>query len=73
MKISDSVTLNNGIKMDWFGLGVFQSSEGGEVENAIKWALEAGYRSIDTASVYGNERGVGKAIRESSVPREEIF
>ncbi len=70
---SDRATLNNGVKMDWLGLGVFQSSEGGEVENSIKWALEAGYRSIDTASVYGNERGVGEAIRESSVPREEIF
>ena len=69
----DYTTLNNGVKMPWFGFGVFQSKDGEEVENAVKWALEAGYRSIDTAAIYGNEHGVGKAIRESGVPREEIF
>ncbi len=71
--ITDCATLNNGLKMPWFGLGVFKSKEGEEVEQAVKWALAAGYRSIDTAAIYGNERGVGKAIRESGVPREEIF
>lgn len=71
--LQDCVTLNNGVKMPWFGFGVFQSKDGEEVENAVKWALEAGYRSIDTAAIYGNEHGVGKAIRDSGVPREEIF
>ena len=71
--LQDCTTLNNGEKMPWFGFGVFQSKDGEEVENAVKWALEAGYRSIDTAAIYGNEHGVGKAIRESGVPREEIF
>jgi diketogulonate reductase-like aldo/keto reductase len=71
--INDYTTLNNGVKMPWFGFGVFQTKEGEEVEQAVKWALEAGYRSIDTAAIYGNEHGVGKAIRESGVPREEIF
>ena len=71
--LQDYTTLNNGVKMPWFGFGVFQSKDGEEVENAVKWALEAGYRSIDTAAIYGNEHGVGKAIRESGVPREEIF
>ncbi len=71
--ISDKTTLNNGVKMPWFGLGVFESREGGEIENAIHTAFEHGYRSIDTASFYQNERGVGKAIQESNVPREEIF
>ncbi len=59
--------------MPWLGFGVFKIEDGRKVEESVKHALEAGYRSIDTASVYGNERGVGKAIRESDVPREEIF
>ncbi len=71
--ISDKTTLNNGVQMPWLGLGVFESREGGEIENAIHTAFEQGYRSIDTASFYYNERGVGKAIQESNVPRKEIF
>ena len=73
MDISSKTTLNNGVEMPWLGLGVFRSEEGLEVENAVKTALENGYRSIDTAAIYQNERGVGKAILESSVAREEIF
>lgn len=73
MNISSKVKLNNGVEMPWFGLGVFLSNEGEEVENAVKVALQTGYRHIDTAAIYKNERGVGKAIRESGVPREEIF
>lgn len=71
--IKDCTTLNNGLEMPWLGFGVFQIPDGQEVELAVRAALDVGYRSIDTASVYGNERGVGKAIRESSVPREDIF
>ena len=71
--IKDCTTLNNGLKMPWLGFGVFKVPEGEEVENSIKSALETGYRHIDTAALYGNERGVGKAIRASGVPREEIF
>jgi diketogulonate reductase-like aldo/keto reductase len=71
--INNRAVLNNGTKMPWLGLGVFMSRDGGEVETAVRWALEAGYRSIDTASVYGNERGVGKAVRESGVTREDLF
>ena len=73
MDISSKVTLNNGVEMPWLGLGVFQASEGGEVENAVKTALKTGYRSIDTAALYGNEQGVGTGIKESNVPREEVF
>jgi diketogulonate reductase-like aldo/keto reductase len=73
MDISSKVKLNNGVEMPWFGLGVFLSNEGEEVENAVKVALQNGYRHIDTAAIYKNERGVGKAIKESGVPREEIF
>lgn len=71
--IKDCTILNNGVKMPWLGFGVFKVEDGYEVEKAVSCALEAGYRSIDTASIYGNERGVGKAIKESGIPREEIF
>ena len=75
-KISDikgSFTLHNGVEMPYFGLGVYLSEDGQEVINAVKWALEADYRHIDTAAIYDNEEGVGQGVRESSVPREEIF
>jgi diketogulonate reductase-like aldo/keto reductase len=68
-----STTLNNGLEMPWLGLGVFQADEGNQVEQAVSWALEAGYRAVDTAAAYGNERGVGKAIKKSGIPRNEIF
>lgn len=68
-----TILLNNDVEMPLLGLGVFQARDGREVEQAITWALEAGYRSIDTAAAYRNEEGVGSAIRNSSVPREEIF
>ena len=71
--IKDCTLLNNGVRMPWLGFGVFKISDGQEVEQAVSYALEAGYRSIDTAAVYGNECGVGKAIRESGIPREDIF
>ena len=73
MNITSTTTLNNGVKMPWLGLGVFRAEEGKEVETAVKVALEHGYRSIDTAAVYQNERGVGKAILETGIPRNEIF
>lgn len=73
MNLSSATTLNNGLRMPWLGLGVFLSKEGTEVENAVKVALANGYKSIDTAAIYKNERGVGKAIRESGIPREDIF
>lgn len=59
--------------MPYFGLGVYLSEDGNEVINAINWALETGYRLIDTAAFYHNEEGVGQAVRNSQVPREEIF
>ena len=73
MDIGRTVTLNNGVSMPVLGLGVWQMREGQETENAVRWALDAGYRLIDTAKLYGNERSVGKAIRESGIPREEVF
>jgi len=67
------VTLYNGVEMPIFGLGVHRAKAGEEVETAVKCALQAGYRSIDTATYYQNERSVGKVILESGIPREEIF
>jgi diketogulonate reductase-like aldo/keto reductase len=71
--IGDYTVLHNGVQMPWLGLGVWKAKEGEEVEQAVKAALAHGYRHIDTAAVYGNEAGVGKALRESGVPREQVF
>ena len=71
--LQGTFTLHNGVKMPYFGLGVYLSEDGQEVINAVQWALEAGYRHIDTASIYKNEEGVGKGIKESRVPRKDIF
>ncbi|MFT7821230.1 aldo/keto reductase [Bacillus siamensis] len=70
-------TLHNGVEMPWFGIGVFKVEEGAELVNAVKTALAHGYRSVDTASIYGNEEGVGEGIRqglqEAGLKREDIF
>jgi len=71
--VKDPVALNNGMRMPLLGLGVWQVRDGTEAENAVRWALEAGYRHIDTAQAYGNEESVGKALRASGVPRSEVF
>ncbi|RLP09665.1 aldo/keto reductase [Propionibacterium australiense] len=66
------ITLNNGVEMPQIGFGVFQT-EPAETKNAVLTALEVGYRHVDTAAGYGNEREVGQAIRESGLPREKVF
>lgn len=71
--ITDCTTLQNGVKMPWLGLGVFQISDGSSVQRAIRDALDVGYRSIDTAVIYGNEAGVGAAVNDSKINREDIF
>jgi diketogulonate reductase-like aldo/keto reductase len=65
--------LADGAEMPLLGLGVWQVPDGATCENAVRWALEIGYRHIDTAQAYGNEESVGRALRDSGVPREEIF
>src|SRR3954464_6869384 len=65
--------LADGSEMPLLGLGVWQVEDGAEAENAVRWALDLGYRHIDTAQAYGNEESVGRALRDSGVPREEIF
>lgn len=67
-----TVTLNNGITIPQLGFGVFQVPDD-ETTAAVSSALEAGYRSIDTAAVYGNEAGVGRALEASGLPREDLF
>ena len=66
-------TLSDGNSIPTVGLGVWQAEDGPETENAVRWALEAGYRHIDTAQAYGNEARVGRALRDSGVAREEVF
>lgn len=65
--------LSNGVKIPKIGFGTWQTKSGEEAYNSVKWALEAGYRHIDTAYVYENEESVGKAILDSGIKREEIF
>jgi diketogulonate reductase-like aldo/keto reductase len=65
--------LADGNEIPMLGLGVWQVSNGPECVNAVRWALETGYRHIDTAQAYGNEQSVGRGFRDSGVPREEVF
>ena len=71
--ITSTVTLNNSIVMPRFGLGTFLSETGPKTQNAVRWAIEAGYRHIDTARIYNNEEDVGLAIKEAGISRKEIF
>jgi diketogulonate reductase-like aldo/keto reductase len=65
--------LSDGASIPTLGLGVWQVPDGSECENAVRWALEAGYRHIDTAQAYGNEESVGRALRDSGIARDEVF
>lgn len=69
----EEVTLNNGVVMPILGFGVFQIPDAAECERCVLDAIGAGYRSIDTAQIYGNEEAVGRAAEKSGVPREELF
>jgi len=71
--LKSTTTLSHGGRMPWLGLGVFQVPSDLDAARAVRTALDAGYRHIDTAALYRNERGVGRAIRDSGIPREEIF
>lgn len=73
LRIDTTITLNNGVEIPVFGLGTFRMKNPAETRRAVLSALEAGYRHIDTAKIYGNEREIGKAIRESGILREDIF
>lgn len=71
--VKGTVTLKSGVEIPILGLGTFLSRPGDETRRAVKWALEAGIRHVDTARIYGNEVEVGEAIRESGIPRNEVF
>lgn len=75
--LQSTKTLSNGVEMPWLGLGVFRVEEGQELVDAVKIAIKNGYRSIDTAAIYGNEVGVGQGVREAmeefGIKREELF
>jgi len=71
--ISATFSLRNGVEIPVLGLGVFRADDGPEVMQAIQYALDVGYRSFDTASIYGNEKGVGTAIHQHDVHRSDVF
>lgn len=73
LTLQSTIKLNNGIKMPVLGLGTWKTAAGKECEQAVLHALKAGYRHIDTASIYRNEESVGSAVKKSGIPREEIF
>src|SRR6266852_4816788 len=68
-----TIALSDGNRIPLLGLGVWQVPNGPSTVNAVRWALQLGYRHIDTAQVYGNEESVGQALRESAIPREQVF
>ena len=73
LNIQSTVKLNNDVRMPILGLGVYQSPPGRVTRNAVNFALRVGYRHVDTARIYGNEADVGEAVRESGVPRGDLF
>jgi diketogulonate reductase-like aldo/keto reductase len=73
MDITSTITLNNGVEMPRLGLGVWHAASGREVRDALRWAFAAGYRLVDTARLYRNERDVGEVLRESGLPRDQVF
>ena len=71
LTINTKIKLNNGIEMPIFGLGTFQTRRGRETADAVLYALQAGYRLIDTAAAYGNEEDVGEAVRKVASPERK--
>jgi diketogulonate reductase-like aldo/keto reductase len=73
LTIKSTRKLNSGTEIPVLGLGVFQTPPGRVTQEAVKYALKVGYRHIDTATIYGNEEDVGRGVRDSGVPREQVF
>ncbi len=71
--LNDTFKLNNGVKIPCIGFGTWQTPDGDTAVESVRYALEAGYRHIDTAAMYKNEKSVGQAVAESGVPREKLF
>lgn len=73
MNINSTVLLDNGVEIPILGLGTYQSGKGNETQNAVRYALELGYRHFDTAAIYGNESDIGIALKDSKVDFNDIF
>ncbi len=73
LTLASRVRLNNGVEMPWLGLGVYRAAPGRQTQDAVRAALDVGYRLIDTAKLYGNEADVGQAVLRSGIPREDVF
>jgi diketogulonate reductase-like aldo/keto reductase len=73
LSITSTFKLNNGVEIPRFGLGTWRSPKGAATQNAVRWALEAGYRHIDTAKLYDNEEDVGRIVANGPLKREEVF
>jgi diketogulonate reductase-like aldo/keto reductase len=73
LTLTSTRKLNSGAEIPVLGLGVYQTPPGKVTQEVVKFALKVGYRHIDTASLYGNEEDVGKGVRDSGVPREQVF
>jgi methylglyoxal/glyoxal reductase len=73
VSLQDQVALSEGVRMPRLGLGTYRAAGGFEVEDEVRAGLEIGYRGIDTASMYGNEGGVGRALRASGLARDDVF
>ena len=73
MKIDSTIPLNNGVHIPRLGLGMYRSPKGRKSFSTVLYALQFGYRHIDTAALYNNEREVGEAVKESGIPRDQIF
>lgn len=73
LTLSSTADIGHGVRMPRLGLGTYKARSGYEVEHSVEFALRLGYRGIDTASMYGNEEGVGRGVRASGVPREDVF
>lgn len=73
MKIDSTIPMNNGVQIPRLGLGMYRSPKGQKSVSSVLYALEFGYRHVDTAALYNNEREVGDAVKESGVPRDQIF
>jgi methylglyoxal/glyoxal reductase len=73
LTMQSHIKLNNGVEIPQLGLGVYQSAPGRTTQRVVRYALNIGYRHIDTAYIYGNESDVGKAVHESGIQRDEVF
>jgi len=73
ISITDTFKMNDGVEIPGFGLGVYRAQVGDETYNSVRMALDIGYRHVDTAAIYGNEEDVGKAVKDSGIPRDELF